>query len=258
MKVELKNISFGYNKLETVLNNISFSIQSSTCTAIVGASGSGKSTILRLISGMLQESRHQYLSGKILIDNLEISKNKQKWKEFRANGDLGFMFQESNLLPHLNLENNIYLPLKITGIKNHNDIVTEYLKITGLNKDKLKLPKELSGGMKTRAELARTFITKPKLLLLDEPFTDLDIVWKSNLYEEVKKLKNEYKTTVVLVTHDIFEAINFSNRIIILGNDHRITETIEIQNWSDNLNYNDVVLNYNKEFVYIKKLIEQS
>jgi ABC-type nitrate/sulfonate/bicarbonate transport system ATPase subunit len=175
----------------------------------------------------------------------------------RAKGYLGFMFQESNLLPYLNVEDNIYLPLKIIGnTYNGDEIVSEYLRITGLDNHKHKLPAQLSGGMKTRVALARTFITKPKLLLLDEPFSSLDIIWKSTLYEEVKKLKNQINTTVVLVTHDIFEAIYFSSKIIVLGDEHRIIETVNIKNWSDSISYNDVIVNHHQEFIYIKKLME--
>lgn len=259
MKVELKNITFGYDKLNTVLDDISFTINTSACVSIVGSSGCGKSTLLRLICGLLPNSKHQYFSGKISIDNLEIMNDKPKWQELRSKGHLGFMFQEPSLLPHLNVEDNIHLPLKIIGnTHNGDEIVSKYLRITGLDDDKYKLPTQLSGGMKTRVALARTIITKPKLLLLDEPFSALDIVWKSKLYEEVKKLKSKINTTVILVTHDIFEAINFSNEIIVLGDDHKIIETVKINNWSDVLSYNDVVINHHKEFVYIKQLIEQN
>lgn len=258
MNVEVKNITFGYDNTLNVLNNISFSIQSSTSISIVGSSGCGKSTLLRLMSGMLPDLKTQYFSGSVLINNLDISINIQNWKEIRSNGDLGFMFQEPNLLPNLNVEDNIYLPLKIIGKNNSDEMLLDSLKLTGLKKDKYKLPNQLSGGMKTRVALARTFITRPKLLLLDEPFSALDIVWKSKLYKEVKKLKSQFKTTVVLVTHDIFESINFSDKIIVLSNQGSIIETVKIENWSDDLNYNDVVLNYNKEFVNIKQLIEKN
>ena len=259
MRIELNKVTFGFNNRENVLNNISFKVPSSTCTAIVGSSGCGKSTILRLIGGMLPNKDSEFFSGEILIDGLNIETHKKAWEQIRSNGEFGFMFQETNLFPNLNVKDNILLPLRIIKNNDHmNEIVFDYLNMTGLIKDKNKLPSSLSGGMKTRVALARTFITKPKLLLLDEPFSSLDIVWKSKLYEEVKRLKNVHKTTVILVTHDIFEAINFSENIIILGDDHKIVETINIPNWSDDLSYNDVVLKYNKEFVKIKSLIEQS
>lgn len=257
MKVELKNINFGYDKFKLILNDIS--IESSASISIVGSSGCGKSTLLRLMCGLLPNSKYQNFSGNIMIDDFDIMNNKLKWQELRSKGYLGFMFQEPNLLPYLNVEDNIHLPLKIIGnVHNGDDIVSEYLRITGLDNDKHKLPAQLSGGMKTRVALARTFITKPKILLLDEPFSALDIVWKSKLYEEVKKLKDQINTTVVLVTHDIFEAVYFSRKIIVLGDNHKIIETVEINNWSDSHSYNDVVINHHQEFVYIKQLIEKN
>lgn len=257
MKVELKNISFSYNNDEKILDDISFTVNSSSCTSIVGSSGSGKSTILRLINGMLLETNNDFLTGEIKINNSDIIKEKEEWKSKRSKGQLGFMFQNSNLLPHLDVEKNIKLPLKILGSQaQENKNVLDYLKITGLNQHKNKLPKELSGGMKTRAALARTFITNPKLLLLDEPFASLDIVWKSKLYNEVKRLKKLNKTTLILVTHDIFEAIYFSNNILILGDNHTILREIKIPNWSEILNYNEVILKYNREFIEIKECIE--
>lgn len=258
MRVELQNVCFGYQSLHTVLSDITFSINSSDSIAIVGSSGCGKSTLLRLLAGLLPSNKKQLFSGSVLIDGLNISKEHLKWQQLRAKGKIGFMFQEPTLLPHLNVEDNIHVPLKIIGgSENGDQMVSEYLRITGLDKDKRKLPSQLSGGMKTRVALARTFITKPKLLLLDEPFAALDIVWKAKLYEEVKKLKDQMKTTIVLVTHDIFEAINFSNKIIVMGNQNKIIETVSINDWSNNLNYDDIVLKYHEDFVYIKKLIEQ-
>lgn len=257
MKVELQNIRFSFESGKPVLDDISISIKASSSVSIVGSSGCGKSTLLRLICGFLPNSKHQNLSGKIFIDDLELLKDKVKWQEIRSKGQVGFMFQEPSLMPHFNVEDNIYLPLKIIGNHlNGDEIVSDYLKLTGLNNHEHKLPSQLSGGMKTRVALARTFITKPQLLLLDEPFSSLDIVWRSKLYEEVRRLKSQINTTVILVTHDIFEALFFSDEIIVLGSDQRIIEKVKISNWSNCFTYNDVVINYNKEFVYIKELIE--
>jgi ABC-type nitrate/sulfonate/bicarbonate transport system ATPase subunit len=166
------------------------------------------------------------------------------------------MFQDSSLLPHLTVEENIHLPLKLIRETSHCDgIVNEYLEKTGLDSHRNKLPSQLSGGMKTRTALARTFITKPNLLFLDEPFSSLDIVWKNNLYEEVRDLTRLTDTTIVLVTHDIFEAIYFSNIIIVLGDTHRALETVTIEKWSDQESYNDIITKHHKDFIYIKQLI---
>ncbi len=259
MKVEVRDICFGYDKSSIVLKDISFEIASSGCIAIVGSSGCGKSTLLRILCGLLPSSKNHHFSGHVLIDNTDIVSDKEYWRQKRAEGSLGFMFQEPSLLPNLEVDENIHFPLKILGNSaNGEEVVSEYLRITGLDNDKDKLPNQLSGGMKTRVALARTFITSPKLLLLDEPFSDLDIVWKAKLYSELKKLRDQLDSTVIIVTHDIFEAIFFSSEILVLGQDCSITERVTIDSWSDRLDYNEVVLQHHKDFVYIKKLIEGS
>ncbi len=257
MKVEVNNISFGYSTTKSVLEDVSFEIAPSKSVAIVGSSGCGKSTLLRIVCGILPDSKQNVFTGDIIINGINIKAEKSKWQELRKKGELGFMFQESNLMPYLNVKDNIHLPLRIIGDRENDDeIVTEYLKITGLIDDYKTLPNKLSGGMKTRVALARTFITKPKLLLLDEPFSSLDIVWKSKLYEEVRKLKRQMNSTVLLVTHDIFEAMFFSNIIIVLGNNHKIVEKVIINDWNESLSYNEIITGFYKEFVYIKNLIE--
>lgn len=259
MNVQIENIVFGYDKGNVVLNDISFAIESSKSISIVGSSGCGKSTLLRLICGLLPDSSHQILSGQIHLDGFNVLTDKNEWKIARSKGILGFMFQDHNLMPNLTVGENIHLPLDIIGKSNGGEqLVSEYLKITGLEKWKNKLPSQLSGGMKTRTALARTFISEPKLLLLDEPFSSLDVVWKARLYEEVNKLRDLSSTTTILVTHDIFEAIYFSDIIIVLGNDHKIIEKVNIYNWSNKLNYDDIVLHYYKDFVGIKNMIERN
>jgi len=257
MKVELENVSFGYDKDNIVLDGISFTIESSESISIVGSSGCGKSTLLRIICGLLPDLPHQKLLGQIHLGGLNVISEKSKWKDERSKGILGFMFQEHSLLPNLTVGENIHLPLKIIGKSNGGEqLVSEYLKLTGLEKWKNELPSMLSGGMKTRTALARTFISQPKLLLLDEPFSSLDVVWKAKLYEEVRKLRNISATTTILVTHDIFEAIFFSDIIVVLGDNHKIIEKVSIRDWSNKYTFDDIILKYYKEFVYIKHLIE--
>lgn len=214
MFMELNNIYFSHIKGKTVLNNVSFSLQKGETLAIVGASGSGKSTILRLISGILPVAKKNELSGKILINN-------QSPAEYVKEGKLSFMFQEPTLFPNLSVKENIALPLKV---KNQSDEkkVNHLIEIVGLSGFEDYLPKDLSGGMKTRVALARSFVTNPELLLLDEPFSSLDIAWQDALYYELKELKNEFSTTVVLVTHDITEAIALSDKIICLSIEGKI------------------------------------
>ena len=257
MRVEFENVSFAYRKGEPVLRNISFSIAASKTLSIVGCSGCGKSSLLRILCGLLPNSPEHVLAGKVLIDSLDITTELSAWQAQRSKGVLGFMFQEPCLLPYLSLEDNIHLPLKILDQSaDGENLVADYLKLTGLEEARDKLPKQLSGGMKARTALARTFISRPKLLLLDEPFSALDIVWKARLYDELLKLRNTLQSTVVLVTHDIFEAMYFSDTVLVLGDNHSIIETVAILNWRDTLTFNDVINTYHNDFVRIKQMLE--
>ena len=198
----------------SVIRDISFNINKGETLAIVGASGSGKSTILRLIAGILPSGKQNQFSGKLSI-------NSQVPAEYVKEGKLSFMFQEPTLFPNLSVKENISLPLKIKG-KPDAKKVSYLIEIVGLSGFENYLPKDLSGGMKTRVALARSFVTNPEFLLLDEPFSSLDIAWQDALYHELNELKNEFGTTVVLVTHDISEAIALSDKIICLSIEGKI------------------------------------
>jgi len=191
------------------LKDISFQVFKGQTLAIVGASGCGKSTLLRILSGILPNADSNSLQGDISIDSL-------KPDQYRQTGKLAFMFQEATLLPHLTVKQNIELPLKIKGNINEQKI-NNLIKTVGLEEYSNYLPKQLSGGMKTRVALARSFSTNPELLLLDEPFSALDIAWKSKLYVELEKLKEETDTTAVVVTHDVQEALLLANHIIVIN-----------------------------------------
>jgi NitT/TauT family transport system ATP-binding protein len=212
-----EKLSFRYTREKSVLDGVSFALQKSHTLSIVGASGCGKSTLLRIMSGILPDAKDNHLSGKVSI-------NGQTPDEYRRSGKLAFMFQESSLMPNLTVRQNITLPLKIKGIKD-DEKVNSLLRIVGLSDYANYLPKHLSGGMKTRVALARSFATGPELLLLDEPFSALDIAWKSNLYVELEKLREQYRTTVVFVTHDVQEALLLSNQIIVMSHVGQIKES---------------------------------
>jgi NitT/TauT family transport system ATP-binding protein len=259
MDVKVNQVNFAYGPGKFILKNISLSVEKTKTLSIVGGSGCGKSTLLRILCGILPDSQPHILTGQILIDGLDINADKFSWEHVRSTGKLGFMFQEPCLLPNLSIEDNIRLPLRILGnFENGQDLVADYLRITGLELDKAKLPDQLSGGMKTRTALARTFISCPTLLLLDEPFAALDIIWRTRLYDELRKLRTKTQSTVVLVTHDIFEAIYFSDQILVMGNSHSIVETVSIANWTDTISYDDVINNYQAPFVRIKQLLQSN
>lgn len=221
MFLKSENIDFEYAAGKKVLNGVSITLDKSKTLAIVGASGCGKSTFLRIISGILPQTENNTLNGQILINN-------QTPNHYRKSGKLAFMFQEPTLMPNLTVKENIALPLKIIGIKDEAR-VERLLQTVGLEDFANYLPKELSGGMKTRVALARSFVTGPELLLLDEPFSALDIAWKSKLYIELEKLREQFHTTVIFVTHDVQEALLLSNNVIVLGKSGTILHKDRIQ-----------------------------
>lgn len=244
--IQANNISFQYEPNKLVLNDLSFSIAKGETLAVVGASGCGKSTLLRIISGYLPHFKHNLLNGTILIDN-------QIPNEYRKSEKLAIMFQESTLLPYLNVEQNIALPLNIRGVQNLEEVYLLIDKI-GLKNFSKYMPSQLSGGMKTRVSLARSFVTHPELLLLDEPFSALDIAWKSRLYIELEKLREQTSTTVVIVTHDVQEALLLSNHVLVMNNmgctelykeiNTKFSISDRVKNISEYLNsvYNEYVL----------------
>jgi NitT/TauT family transport system ATP-binding protein len=247
MKVTLENISFGYDSKNKVLNDISFSINENETIAILGQSGCGKSTLLKIICGLLPNSKENYFTGTIDFD--------EDLKQMRTDGKIGYIFQEATLLPFMTVKENIELPLKILKNKDANCVKTLSEKV-GLNNKLNDLPSELSGGMKTRVGIVRAFVTKPKIVLMDEPFSALDVFWKNKLCSEISTLKNESNSNIILVTHDIFEAIYFSNRIIILSTQGSIKSTITLENKEVNCTYHDIVSNYSQKYKEIKQIIE--
>lgn len=148
-------------------------------------------------------------SGQVLIEGLAPN-------SYLKEGNLSFMFQTPTLFPNLTVEENIRLPLQIKR-SNTRPSINALIETVGLSAYRHYYPRQLSGGMRTRVALARSFITKPKLLLLDEPFSALDVAWKDTLFNELRQLMQDYGTTVILVTHDISEAIELADTIICLG-----------------------------------------
>jgi ABC-type nitrate/sulfonate/bicarbonate transport system ATPase subunit len=219
--IRLNDVSFAFGKSKIVLDRISFDVEKGDTLCIVGASGSGKSTLLRIIAGLLPSEKTSVFSGDVTVLNKTPFDYIQK-------GKLSFMFQEPSLFPNLSVKENIALPLSIKRIKNK-EKVDRLISLVGLSGYEKYLPRELSGGMKTRVSLARSFITDPEILLLDEPFSALDIGWKKILIEELIHIKKKLGTTLIMVTHDIQEAICLSNRFIVLGRNGKILDEHSIE-----------------------------
>jgi putative ABC transport system ATP-binding protein len=185
------------NQSLTILNDVSFSIETGESLAIVGASGSGKSTLLGLLAGLDEPS-----SGKVMLNDTNLFELNEDGRA-RLRGELaGFVFQSFQLLPALNALENVMLPLELRGVSAARPRAAEALKLVGLSDRAHHLPKHLSGGEQQRVALARAFVTQPKILFADEPTGNLDAATGSQVIELMLELNLAQGTTLVLVTHD--------------------------------------------------------
>lgn len=188
----------------TVLQDIDLTIRPGEIVSIVGGSGCGKSTLLRMIAGLSEPT-----SGQVLIGGSPVH---------RPSLDVGVLFQESRLLPWDTTEKNIAFGLpEHVSKKDRKALVRKYIHLVGLDGFEKALPGQLSGGMQKRVAIARTLINQPHILLLDEPFGALDAFTRINLQKEVLKIWKEEKMTIVLVTHDIDEAIFMGQRVVVMS-----------------------------------------
>ena len=223
--LEINTISKTFNTLNGEINaikSISFDVNNEQFIAIVGSSGCGKSTLLNIISGLLEKT-----NGTI--------------KFYKENPIIGYMLQEDALLPYLNILDNATLGLSLKKIKTKENIeyTKKLLETYGLKDFIYKYPKELSGGMKQRVALIRTLAIKPDILLLDEPFSALDYQSRLSVSEDVYNIIKKEKKTVIMITHDIAEAISLSDKIIVLSKRPSIVKKIydiEMENKSTPIN----------------------
>lgn len=211
MAIELKNIDFSYsnNKSEKVLNNFSCTIENRNIVSILGDSGSGKSTILRLIAGLESPNK-----GEIIINKKRLyDKGINVSPEDRC---IGMVFQDYALFPHLTVKKNILFGLNKYDKKEKNARFKEIIEVVRLEGLEKRYPHELSGGQQQRVALARALAPKPSVLLLDEPFSNLDAALQSSIREEVKDILKRAQITAIFVTHDKEDAISIADRVIIL------------------------------------------
>ena len=204
MIISLKNISKTFkedSKQLAVLRDINLEIKKGEFFVFLGPSGSGKSTLLRIMSGLEKEYQ-----GKVTLDETVSQK------------DFSFIFQQFALLPWLSVFKNVELGLLTRGIPKNERIqkVMDELKKLGLEKFTHSLPKELSGGMKQRVGIARALVTNPKIIFMDEPFSALDSFTAEELREDVLEIWQRTKTTIIMVTHLISEAIELADRIAVI------------------------------------------
>ena len=209
LKVENLTKIYGKGTTKVVaLDNVSFSVEKGEFVAIVGASGSGKSTLLHLIGGVDRPT-----SGKVFIDGKDIYKlNDDKLAIFRRR-QVGLIYQFYNLIPILNVEENITLPLDLDGRKPNKEYLNSLIKLLGLENRKNHLPNELSGGQQQRTSIGRAMITNPTIILADEPTGNLDSKSSDEIVELLKKSNKEYKQTIIMITHNM-EIAKCADRII--------------------------------------------
>lgn len=199
------------------LTNISLDIKPGSFVSFIGPSGCGKSTLLRLIAGLIKPD-----SGELILDGNEIGD---------AGYDRGLVFQNPTLFPWLNIYDNIAFGLRARKIyKENKALVNEYIDLVGLKGFEKNYPHQLSGGMAQRAAIARALVGHPKVLLMDESLGALDAFTRMNMQDEILKIWKEKSMTVVMVTHDVDEAIYLSDKIVVMSpRPAKIEEIIDVR-----------------------------
>ena len=198
------------NSMINAVDNVSFSVEKGDFVAIVGASGSGKSTLLHLLGGVDRPT-----SGKVFIDNVDIyGMNNDALAIFRRR-QVGLIYQFYNLIPILNVEENIVLPCKLDGKNVSKDRLNEIIDTLGLSARRKHLPNELSGGQQQRVSIGRAIINNPALVLADEPTGNLDSKASDEIVALLKESNKKYNQTIIVITHDP-DIASVANRVITI------------------------------------------
>lgn len=221
IELKLKDVSKSFSRVDSTevtnaVTDVNISMYNGEFVSLVGTSGCGKSTILRMIAGLIAPT-----TGEITINGDKIT---------APGPDIGMVFQKPTLFPWLTVEDNVAFSLKMQGkLKEGMEDVHRLINVIGLEKFKKDYPGQLSGGMAQRVALARAMISKPGILLMDEPLGALDAFTRMNMQNEILDMWQVNKQLVVMVTHDIDEAIHMSSRILVMeAHPGRIREEIKI------------------------------
>ena len=200
--VSFQNAGKIYNNGTVALAGLDLDVRTGEFLTLLGPSGCGKSTILRLIAG---------------LDNLSSGALARNFSHDR--GKVGFVFQDPTLMPWASVFDNVYLPLRLRGFARNDasPAVDEALARVGLASSGRVFPRELSGGMRMRASIARALVLRPLVLLMDEPFAALDEITRFKLNDDLLALQGELGTTIVFVTHSVFESVYLSTRIAVIA-----------------------------------------
>ena len=199
-----------------VLKDINLEVQEGEFIAIVGHSGCGKSTLLKIIAGLEKND-----TGLVTVDGKEVN---------GPGMDRGMIFQEHRLFPWMSIEKNVQLGLKGLSKEEKTKLSDQYLELVKLSEFKKAYPSQLSGGMSQRAAIARSLVSQPEVLLLDEPFGALDALTKIELQEELLKIRERFHNTMLMVTHDLEEAVYLADRIVVMSaRPGRIKDVIKVE-----------------------------
>lgn len=219
------------------LNDVNLMIQPGSFVSLIGPSGCGKTTLLRAIAGLTPAE-----TGAVYLDGEEVT---------GPSYERGYTFQQANLFPWLNIRNNIAFGLKARGIyKGHKQDVEDYIDLVGLRGFEKSYPHQLSGGMSQRASLARALVGHPKVLLLDEPLGALDAFTRMNMQDEILKIWEEHQMTMVMVTHDVEEAVYLSDQVVIMSaRPAKVEKIIDINLPRPRIRETSAFLNYKNDIL---------
>ena len=206
--VSFKSVSKVYNTGTIALNKFDLNINQGEFISFLGPSGCGKSTALRMVAGL----------GEATSGNVEVF-GKSPLEVIKHTNDLAFVFQDANLLPWRTVLDNVLLPLELRGTdrKTRIEDAMKVLEMVGLKDHIHSFPRQLSGGMKMRVSIARALAAKPKMLLMDEPFAALDEMTRQTLQMELLDIWKKENTTILFVTHNVYEAVFLSSRIAVMS-----------------------------------------
>ncbi|MEH6728000.1 MAG: ABC transporter ATP-binding protein [Hyphomicrobiales bacterium] len=206
--ISLNGITKSFSNGTVALRDMAMDVQQGEFVSLLGPSGCGKSTALRIIAGLAPATTGTVSWGDTSDSSVEDSSH-----------DVSFVFQEPTLMPWATVFGNVFLPLKLKGQSKAaaRDAVMEALALVGLEQFENSYPRELSGGMKMRVSIARALVTRPRLLLMDEPFAALDEITRFKLNNDLLELWQRFNWTVIFVTHSVFESVYLSNRIVVMA-----------------------------------------
>lgn len=241
-KININDVTKVFGKKDEqviALNNVDFEIPAGSFVSLIGPSGCGKTTLLRCIAGLETPT-----SGSISVDGTKVT---------NPGSDRGFAFQQANLFPWLTIRENIAFGLKARKIfKQRQSDVDEFIELVGLKGFENSYPHQISGGMNQRASLARALVGHPKILLLDEPLGALDAFTRMTMQDEILRLWKEHEMTMVMVTHDVDEAVYLSDYVVVMSpRPAKVEKIIKIDMTHPRARSQDVFLKYRTDILEI-------